>query len=55
MHDSAGAVVGGRSYVYAGGAAQEVATVQRAVPGGAATQVGALPQPRSDLAAAVVG
>lgn len=55
VHDSAGALVGTQAYVYAGGAAHEVATIQVGVPGGPSKQVGTLPQPRSDLAVAVVG
>ena len=53
VHDSAGAVLGGSSFVYAGGAATEVSGIQRLAPGGTATQVGRLPEPRSDLVAVV--
>ncbi|MDX6213193.1 MAG: hypothetical protein QOF82_2280, partial [Frankiales bacterium] len=55
VHDTAGAVVGTSMVVYAGGAASEVAVVQRAVRGGTAATAGALPQPRSDLVVATVG
>ncbi len=55
LHDAAGAVVGHASYVFGGGAATTVATVQRLAPGGTAAVSGALPQPRSDLVAAAVG
>jgi hypothetical protein len=55
VHDSAGAVVGSGMFVYAGGAASEVAVVQRAVTGGTAVTAGALPQRRSDLVVATVG
>jgi hypothetical protein len=54
VHDSAGAVVGGDVFVFGGGAATELATVQR-YRAGTATVVGQLPQPRSDLAAASEG
>lgn len=52
VHDSAGAVVQGRIFVYGGGATHEVASIQQAVRGGVATVAGALPAPRSDLVAA---
>ena len=53
VHDAAGAVLGGSSFVYAGGAATEVSGIQRLTPGGPATQVGRLPEPRSDLVVVV--
>lgn len=54
VHDSAGAVLGGRDYVFAGGSYSTVATVQ-AWSGGQASTVGQLPSPRSDLTAVTVG
>lgn len=54
VHDAAGAFLGGRSLVYGGGSSTTVATVQ-AFSGATTTTVGRLPEPRSDLGAAVVG
>lgn len=51
VHDAAGAAYGGSLYVYAGGAATEVAGVQKAVAGGTSVVAGTLPDPRSDLVA----
>ena len=59
-HDAAGAVLGGRAFVFGGGAASSFSTVE-AIPlpaaGGTATATvtGQLPQPRSDDAAVTVG
>lgn len=55
VHDAAGAAYQGGLYVYAGGAASEVAAVQKAVPGGTSVTAGALPEPRSDLVTVQVG
>ena len=54
VHDAAGATLGGRSVVFGGGSSTTVATVQ-AFTGQTATTVGRLPEPRSDVATAVVG
>jgi hypothetical protein len=54
VHDAAGALLGGRSVVFGGGSSTTLATVQ-AFTGQTTTILGRLPQPRSDLAAAVVG
>lgn len=54
VHDSAGAVLAGRDYVFAGGSYSTVATVQSWAAGRAST-VGQLPSPRSDLSAVTVG
>jgi hypothetical protein len=58
VHDAAGAFLGGKYFVFAGGtgATPAITTVVQAVPaaGGNAQNVGMLPQPRADLAATVV-
>jgi len=54
VHDASGAVLGGHVFVFGGGAATTVATVQE-YSGGASHVVGALPQPRSDSSATVIG
>jgi hypothetical protein len=54
VHDAAGALLGGRAFVFGGGARQTVADVQAVVLGGAAALAGRLPAPRSDLAAVTV-
>jgi hypothetical protein len=54
VHDAAGAAYKDGLYVYAGGAASEVAGVQKAVSGSTATTAGSLPAPRSDLVAVQV-
>ena len=54
VHDAAGALLGGRAFVFGGGARQTIADVQAVVPGGAAALAGRLPAPRSDLAAVTV-
>jgi N-acetylneuraminic acid mutarotase len=48
-HDAAGAVLGGQPYLFGGGVAASLATVQSLRNGGAATVAGQLPRPRSDL------
>ena len=54
LHDAAGAVLGGDVYVFGGGGATELATVQR-YRAGAGSVVGHLPQARSDLVAVAIG
>ena len=53
-HDAGGAVLGSDVFVFGGGEAQTIPTVQR-YRAGAAAVVGKLPQPRSDLVAATIG
>jgi len=55
-HDAAGAVIGGRSFLFGGGDQTTVATVQAygGPAGGSATTVAQLPQPRSDAVAATI-
>jgi N-acetylneuraminic acid mutarotase len=55
VHDSAGAVLGGRDMVFAGGSYSTVSTVQEWSGGGAGREIGHLPSGRSDLAAVTVG
>jgi N-acetylneuraminic acid mutarotase len=55
VHDAAGAVLGGRSYVFGGGSASTVRTVQAITAGGAASAAGQLPGPRSDVSAVTAG
>lgn len=55
VHDAAGACLGGHAFVFGGGTASTVATVQEWSPSAGATVAGSLPAPRSDLASAVVG
>jgi N-acetylneuraminic acid mutarotase len=50
VHDSAGAVIGGRFFVFGGGSFSTVSVVQ-AWTAGPATEVARLPQARSDLSA----
>src|SRR5206468_12642368 len=54
VHDASGAYLGGRSVVFGGGSATEVADVQSWTRGGSRV-VGRLPQGRSDSAAVTVG
>jgi Kelch motif len=58
VHDAAGAFLNGKYLVFAGGtgATPPITNIVQAVPaaGGTAQNVGMLPQPRADLAAAVV-
>jgi hypothetical protein len=55
-HDAAGAVLGGRSFVFGGGSATSVSTVQAiSLPGGAASLAGRLPSPRSDVSSVTSG
>jgi hypothetical protein len=56
VHDAAGAVLSGTAMVFGGGSYADVGAVQGWVPGtAAATVVGNLPVPRSDLVAATSG
>ena len=57
VHDAAVAVSGQRALVFGGGSAASVGTVQSfpLAGGGAATDVGNLPAPRSDAQAATIG
>ena len=54
VHDSAGAVIGSRFFVFGGGASTSVPFVQ-AWTSGSATEAGSLPDARSDLGAATLG
>jgi hypothetical protein len=55
VHDAAGGSYKGRLYVFGGGGAAEVATVQRLSIGHVAAKVGTLPAARSDLVEAQAG
>ena len=59
VHDAAGAVLGGRYFVFGGGSPSTVADVEAFTPAAgtmaAAQVVGSLPQPRSDEAAVTLG
>jgi hypothetical protein len=50
IHDSAGAVIGGRFFVFGGGSTSTISIAQ-AWAAGSATEVAALPEARSDLSA----
>lgn len=54
VHDSAGAFLGGRAYVFGGGSYSTVSEVQ-AWTSGSASEVSRLPDARSDLSSATVG
>jgi len=54
-HDAAGAVLGGRAYVFGGGAATSFRTVQALTPGHTAVVAGRLPTARSDVSAVTAG
>jgi N-acetylneuraminic acid mutarotase len=54
VHDSAGAALGGRSFVFGGGSFSTVSDIQ-AWTAGSATVLGSLPTPRSDLTAVTSG
>jgi outer membrane protein assembly factor BamB len=54
-HDAAAASIGGRLFVFGGGAQTTVDTVQSVPATGSASVAGHLPRPRSDLAAVEVG
>ncbi|MDQ1511771.1 MAG: hypothetical protein QOG50_3615 [Actinomycetota bacterium] len=54
-HDAAGALIGGRPFVFGGGAQTVSDSVQSLPLSGAATTAAHLPQPRADLASIKVG
>jgi DNA-binding beta-propeller fold protein YncE len=54
-HDAAGAMLGGRPYVFGGGSATSVATVQAVTRGQVAAIAGQLPAVRSDVSGVTVG
>ncbi len=54
VHDSAGAVIGGRFFVFGGGSTSTVSVVQ-AWTAGSAAEVATLPEARSDLSATTLG
>ena len=54
-HDAGGAVLGGRPFVFGGGSASSIATVQGLVTGPRWPVAGQLPRVRSDLSAVTVG
>jgi len=54
-HDAAGGVIGGRRYVFGGGAGHVSDVVQALRPDDPSTVVGNLPRPRADLAAVTIG
>ncbi len=54
-HDAAGAMLGGRPYVFGGGDQTSVAAVQSLPGRGRATVAAQLPRPRSDLSAVTIG
>jgi hypothetical protein len=51
MHDAAAATIGGRTFVFGGGAATTFDTVQELTLGHTASEIGRLPDPASDLSA----
>jgi len=53
VHDGAGAVIGGRDFVFGGGSTGSTALVQASTAGSAA-EVASLPESRSDLSAATL-
>ncbi|MBO0691663.1 MAG: hypothetical protein J2P58_02090, partial [Acidimicrobiaceae bacterium] len=59
VHDAAGAVIGGSDWVFGGGAATVVPSVERVVPSASGTFTAgpstALPAPRADLSSATIG
>jgi hypothetical protein len=54
-HDAAGAVLGGRPFLFGGGTETSLAAVQSLHGRGTATVAGRLPGPRSDLSAVTLG
>jgi hypothetical protein len=54
-HDAAGAVLGGRPYVFGGGAVASIRDVQALTGSRTAAVAGQLPRPRSDLSAVTLG
>ena len=51
VHDSAGAMIGGRFFVFGGGSTNTVSVIQAWAAAGSAVEVGGLPEARSDLSA----
>ena len=54
-HDAAGAVLGGRPYLFGGGDLAELAAVQALRHRGTAAVAGQLPRPRSDISSVTLG
>ncbi len=54
-HDAAGAVIGGRAFVFGGGESISYSGVEELPPGRPAALIGSLPTARSDLAATTIG
>jgi hypothetical protein len=54
-HDAAGALLGGKPYLFGGGVVASIATVQALRDGGTASVAGQLPGPRSDLSSVTLG
>jgi hypothetical protein len=54
-HDAAGADLGGRAYVFGGGTAASVPTIQAVTPGSGTAIVGRLPTSRSDVSGVTAG
>jgi hypothetical protein len=54
-HDAAGALLGGRAYLFGGGVQVSLAAVQSLRHSGAASVTGQLPGPRSDLSSVTLG
>jgi hypothetical protein len=54
-HDAAGAVLGGRPYLFGGGDQAELASVQAVRRSGTAVVAGQLPGPRSDISSVTLG
>ena len=54
-HDAAGAVLGGRPYLFGGGDLTELAAVQALQHRGTAVVAGQLPGPRSDISSVTLG
>jgi hypothetical protein len=55
VHDAAGALIGGSTYVFGGGAQTSTDAIQAVGSSGKGSTVGHLPQPHSDLSSATLG
>jgi hypothetical protein len=55
VHDAAGALIGGSTYVFGGGAQTSIDAIQAVGSSGKGSTVGHLPQPHSDLSSATLG
>jgi hypothetical protein len=55
VHDAAGALIGGRTFVFGGGAQTSTDAIQRVSASGHGSTVARLPQPHSDLSSATLG